>query len=48
MGPANLPPDAAGHFNTALLPNFLMWAGIIIGLVFIAWYLNRDKSGKKK
>lgn len=48
MGPPNLPPDAAGHFNAAALPGFMVWAGVIIGLMFIAWYLNRDSGGKKK
>lgn len=43
MGPTNLPPDAAGHLNTAALPGFLVWAGVILGLILYAWYLEHKK-----
>jgi len=43
LGPTNIPPDAAGHLNTAALPGFLVWAGVIAGLVIYAWYLEKKK-----
>ncbi|UFS61441.1 hypothetical protein LOH54_07170 [Sulfurimonas sp. HSL-3221] len=44
MGPPNLPPDSAGHLNTAALPGFMVWAGVIICLVAFAWYLERQRN----
>ncbi|WP_345971825.1 hypothetical protein [Sulfurimonas diazotrophicus] len=44
MGPANLPPDSAGHLNTAALPGFMVWAGVIICLVAFAWYLEKQRN----
>jgi hypothetical protein len=43
MGPANLPPDASPHLNTAALPGFLVWAGVIVVLVMYAWYLEHKE-----
>jgi len=44
MGPTNIPPDAAGHINTAALPGFLVWAGVFIILAGFAWYLERQRD----
>lgn len=43
MGPPNLPPDAAGHLNTAVLPGLMVWVGVIIILVMFAWYLEHKE-----
>jgi len=43
MGPTNLPPDAEAHLNTAVLPGFLVWVGVVIILVAYAWYLEKKR-----
>ena len=47
MGPTNLPPDTAGHLNTAAFPGFMVWAGVIIFLVAFAWYLNKQNNDRE-
>lgn len=44
MGPANLPPESSGHLNTAALPGFMVWVGVIICLVAFAWYLEKQRG----
>ncbi|WP_456403859.1 hypothetical protein [Hydrogenimonas sp.] len=40
MGPAYAP--TGGHaLNTAALPGFLVWAGLIILIMALAWLLER-------
>jgi len=44
MAPPNLPPDAAGQINLALLPNFLFYILLISALAGFAWYLEKQRN----